>query len=328
MVGVEAQRKRVLIFGATGTIGRATVRAAVDAGHDVTCFLRPTAGAEPPSEQDGATLAYRAVTDPGFGDHPVWGGEPFDCVISCLASRTGAPDDAWAVDYRANQAIFAAAKAHGVTHVILLSAICVQKPRLAFQHAKLAAENELIESGLNYTIARPTAFFKSLSGQIDRVIQGKPYLVFGDGKLTACKPISDRDMGRFLIQCINDETAQNQILPIGGPGPALTPMDQGTHLFALLGRDPKFKHVPLGLMKMIAWCLGTLSKIIPKLAAKAEFARIGTHYASESMLVWDDITQDYAAGATPSFGDDTIFDYYAEVIDGKAQVERGDHSFF
>jgi divinyl chlorophyllide a 8-vinyl-reductase len=52
---------------------------------------------------------------------------------------------------------------------VLLSAICVQKPELAFQHAKLAFERALIDSGLAYTIVRPTAFFKSLSGQVDRV---------------------------------------------------------------------------------------------------------------------------------------------------------------
>lgn len=74
---------------------------------------------------------------------------------------------------------------------VRLSAICVQKPRLAFQHAKLAFEVELQASGLDWTIVRPTAYFKSLSGQVERVRQGKPFLMFGDGTLTACKPISD-----------------------------------------------------------------------------------------------------------------------------------------
>ena len=39
--------------------------------------------------------------------------------------------------------------------MMLLSAICVQKPRLAFQHAKLAFKKQLIQSGLTYSIARP-----------------------------------------------------------------------------------------------------------------------------------------------------------------------------
>ena len=43
---------------------------------------------------------------------------------------------------------------HGVTQMVLLSAICVQKPLLAFQHAKLAFKKQLIRSGLTYSIAR------------------------------------------------------------------------------------------------------------------------------------------------------------------------------
>jgi divinyl chlorophyllide a 8-vinyl-reductase len=70
------------------------------------------------------------------------------------------------------------AKDTGVKHCVMLSAICVQKPLLAFQHAKLAFENELMHSGLTYSIVRPTAFFKSLSGQLQRVKAGKPYLIF------------------------------------------------------------------------------------------------------------------------------------------------------
>ena len=58
---------------------------------------------------------------------------------------------------------------------MLLSAICVQKPLLAFQQAKLAFEKELVASVLVYSIVRPRAFFKSLSGQAQRVKRGKPF---------------------------------------------------------------------------------------------------------------------------------------------------------
>jgi divinyl chlorophyllide a 8-vinyl-reductase len=78
-----------------------------------------------------------------------------------------------------------------------------RNPDLAFQEAKLAFEAELIASGLTYSIVRPTAFFKSLSGQVARLKKGKPFLVFGDGTLTACKPISDRDLGTFIASCLH-----------------------------------------------------------------------------------------------------------------------------
>ena len=108
--------------------------------------------------------------------------------------------------------------------MVLVPAICVQKPLLAFQHAKLAFEIELIESGLAYSIIRPTAFFKSLSGQIERVRQGKNFLVFGGGTLTACKPISGGGLGRYIVRCIEeDDSLSNRVLPIGGPVPATAP---------------------------------------------------------------------------------------------------------
>jgi divinyl chlorophyllide a 8-vinyl-reductase len=123
----------------------------------------------------------------------------------------------------------------GIKNFVLLSAICVQKPLLGFQQAKLAFENELIASGLTYSIVRPTAFFKSLSGQVKRLKQGKPFLLFGDGQLTACKPISDQDLGQYMAKCLSDKNLQNAVLPIGGPGPAITPLQQGEYLFRLMG---------------------------------------------------------------------------------------------
>jgi len=145
----------------------------------------------------------------------------------------------------------AAAHRAGLRQVGLLSAICVQKPRLAFQHAKLAFEKALMDSGLTYSIVRPTAYFKSLSGQVERVRKGKPYLLFGDGGLTACKPISDDDLARYIAECLDDEMRRNRILPIGGPGPAITPRQQGERLFALLDRPPKFKRVPVAILDAI-----------------------------------------------------------------------------
>ena len=327
--------RRVFVLGATGTIGRATVRALVQAGHDVVCFVRARAGvsgALAPDESakllEGAELRFGDVIDAGSLARDGLRGERFDALVSCLASRTGAPKDAWAVDYAAHVTALEAAKAAGVSHVVLLSAICVQKPLLAFQRAKLAFEAALIESGVTYSIVRPTAFFKSLSGQIGRLKQGKPFLVFGDGELTACKPISDDDLGRYLAECLDDESRRNRILPIGGPGDAITPKQQGEHLFALLDQPPRFRHVPVGLLDTIIKVLGTLGRVFTPLAEKAELARIGRYYATESMLVFDPATGHYDAAATPSAGSETLFDFYARLIKGEASIDRGDHAVF
>ena len=50
---------------------------------------------------------------------------------------------------------------------MLLSAICVQKPLLEFQHAKLKLEAELQSAkDITHSIVRPTAFFKSVAAQV------------------------------------------------------------------------------------------------------------------------------------------------------------------
>ena len=276
----------------------------------------------------GSTLRFGDVTEQASLARDGFCGERFDALVSCMASRTGAPKDAWAIDYQAHVDALAVAQEAGVPQMVLLSAICVQKPLLAFQHAKLAFEKALMASGLTYSIVRPTAFFKSLSGQVDRVKRGKPFMVFGDGALTACKPISDDDLGCFLAECLDDVSRHNRVLPIGGPGEAITPKQQGECLFALLGRKPRFTHVPLTLLDSIVFALDGLGRVIPALAEKAELARIGRYYASESMLVWDPAAGRYDAAATPSTGTETLFDFYARLIKGEVTAERGDHAVF
>lgn len=304
---------RVVLFGASGTIGRATATALVARGHGVTCPLRRPC----PDLPEG-------VTQCAF-DAPL---PPADAVVSCLASRSGAPSDAWAVDHAANLRILRAAQATGVPQMVLLSAICVQKPLLAFQQAKLAFEAELVASGLTYSIVRPTAFFKSLSGQVARVQAGKPFLMFGNGTLTACKPISDADLAAFLTDCLTNPDRHNRILPIGGPGPALTPADQAQMLSTLLGHPVKTRRLPVALLSVIIAALSMLGRLSPRLRAKADLARIGRYYATQSMLVWNPDTASYDADATPETGSDRLQDHYARLLSGQARNDLGDHAVF
>ncbi len=324
-----APGQRVLLLGASGTIGRATATALGARGHDLVCFLRPRADGTPPAGLPArAALRFGDVTDRESLLRDGFLGERFDAVVSCLASRTGAPADAWAIDHGAHMAALSAAQAAGVGHFVLLSAICVQKPLLAFQQAKLAFEGALAASGLRYSIVRPTAFFKSLSGQVDRVRAGRPYLLFGDGRLTACKPISDADLGAYIADCLTDPARFDRILPIGGPGPAITPLDIGEWLFRMTGQPPRFRRVPVAMMSGIIGALGAAGLLLPRLRDKAEFARIGRYYATESMLVLDPASGRYDAEATPETGSETLQDFHARMLRGEVTVDRGDHAVF
>ena len=323
--------RHVLLLGASGTIGRATHRALRARGHAVSAIVRAARadGAASSAVSAGAhdERVVADVRDPR-AMAAVFPGRRIDAVVSCLASRTGAPRDAWAIDHAAHVTVLEAARAAGVSQFVLLSAICVQKPRLAFQHAKLAFEAALQQSGLTWSIVRPTAYFKSLSGQVRRVQQGKAFLVFGDGTLTACAPIADEDLADYLVDCLEQPALQQRILPIGGPGPALTPRAQGALLFDLVGTPPRYRAVSPRLLSSVGAVLGAVGRVVPPLADKAEFARIGHYYATESMLVWDAARGRYDADATPRTGTRTLRDHYAMLLQGDTDAGLGAHALF
>lgn len=314
--GDNPASKTVFVAGASGTIGRAVVRACLADGHRVLAQLRK----EPPeriAELAGAQSVIADLSDQTditalLAEHTP------DTIISCTASRSGSPKDARAVDYEGNRALLNAAEEAGVAHFILLSAICVQKPMLAFQHAKLAFEAELVAAKIDHTIIRPTAFFKSLSGQVARVARGKPFMVFGDGTLTRCKPISDADLARFVALAVSDPAKRGQILPIGGPGPAISPLDQRDMLAGLLGEDCGLQRISPHWFRRMGTALKSAARISPLardwLAEKGEYLHIAHYYATESMLALDPESGEYNADATPEFGEDRLIDHYRQML--------------
>lgn len=321
---MSPQPRRVLLLGGSGTIGRATLQALLRRGHAVWVVRRPGSPWVPPA---GALAVDADLADP-LSLARALRGQRLDALVSCMSSRSGEPRDAWAVDHLAHRHALQAALEAGATQAVQLSAICVQKPRLAFQQAKLAFEAELRASGIAFSVVRATAFFKSLSGQVERVRRGRPFLVFGDGRLTACKPVADEDLAEYLCDCLDDPARQGRVLPVGGPGPALTPCDQAALLADLLGRPVPLRHVSPALLAGVARGLGVAARVLPPLAAKAELARIGHYYATESMLVWDEAAGRYDAEATPSTGQRTLRQHYAALLRGEATHERREHAVF
>ncbi|XP_021750712.1 divinyl chlorophyllide a 8-vinyl-reductase, chloroplastic-like [Chenopodium quinoa] len=333
----------VLIVGSTGYIGKFVVKELVKRGFNVIAVAREKSGIrgrygkeETLSQLNGANVCFSDVTNLDDLERNLvnFGVDSIDVVVSCLASRNGGIKDSWLIDYEATKNSLLAGKKFGAVHFVLLSAICVQKPLLEFQRAKLKFEAELMQEaerdeGFSYSIVRPTAFFKSLGGQVELVKDGKPYVMFGDGKLCACKPMSEPDLASFIADSVLDEDKINQVLPIGGPGKALTPLEQGEMLFKLLGKEPKFIKVPIEIMDFAIGVLDFLAKVIPSLEDAAEFGKIGRYYAAESMLVLDPETGEYSAEKTPSYGGDTLEEFFQKVLkEGMAGQELGEQTIF
>ncbi|XP_010454119.1 PREDICTED: divinyl chlorophyllide a 8-vinyl-reductase, chloroplastic [Camelina sativa] len=332
----------VLVVGSTGYIGRFVVKELINRGFNVIAVAREKSGIRGKNDKEetlkqlqGANVCFSDVTDLDVLEKSVENlGFGVDVVVSCLASRNGGIKDSWKIDYEATKNSLLAGKKFGAKHFVLLSAICVQKPLLEFQRAKLKFEAELMDlaenkdSSFTYSIVRPTAFFKSLGGQVEIVKDGKPYVMFGDGKLCACKPISEQDLASFISDCVLEENKINQVLPIGGPGKALTPLEQGEILFKILGREPKFLKVPIEIMDFVIGVLDSIAKIFPSVGEAAEFGKIGRYYAAESMLILDPETGEYSEEKTPSYGKDTLEDFFEKVIrEGMAGQELGEQFF-
>ncbi|KAK6930117.1 NAD(P)-binding domain [Dillenia turbinata] len=331
----------VLVVGSTGYIGKFVVKELVKRGFNVIAVARERSGIrgknskqDTSAELNGANVCFSDVTHLDSLQKSLENLTlPIDVVVSCLASRTGGIKDSWKIDYEATRNCLVAGRKFGASHFVLLSAICVQKPLLEFQRAKLKFEAELLKEAkeddrFTYSIVRPTAFFKSLGGQVELVKDGKPYVMFGNGNLCACKPISEQDLASFIADCVLKNDKINQVLSIGGPGKALTPLEQGEMLFRLLGKEPKFIKVPIQIMDFAIGLLDFLVKIFPSMEDAAEFGKIGRYYAAESMLVLDPETGEYSADQTPSYGKDTLEEFFARVLrEGMAGQELGEQMF-
>ena len=310
---------KIFVAGSTGYIGKNVVKYALENGFDVV-----TAKRHPDNKPGQLNKKLKVIKISNNDNNWIADLEKVDVIISCLASRTGEPKDAHLVDYKLNCLLLEKAKALKCSQFILLSAICVQKPRLAFQFEKLAFEEELKKSGLNFSIVRPTAYFKSLSGQIENIKKGKPYVYFGDGQITQCNPISEKDLSLCILSCIKDKTKWRKILPIGGPKQSITPKDIGKILFEIFEVSPKYKSFPTKLLDAIRLLLLIISPFSNWAKNKSELIKIAKYYATESMLIWDEKKECYDANMTPSTGKDTLRDYFYSIknLDLQLEIDR------
>lgn len=288
VVNTVALAKKVVVVGSTGYIGKFVTKELSNRGFSTTAVVRPGGGASRLLSTSEVKVVEADVTDPSSVRTNVFQSKSADVVISCLASRSGVKQDSFAIDYQATLNVLKEAKEAGVGHFILLSAFCVRKPLLQFQFAKLDFEKALIEAcsdgTMRYSIVRPTAFFKSVSGQFELLQQGWPFVMFGDGEICKCNPIAESDLAAFMVNCIDDESKWNKAIDLGGPDDGMTMKQQGEMIFKILQKEPKFWKVPIGLFDVIIDSLAFLGKFSPKFEDAAELGRIGKYYAVEDML--------------------------------------------
>ena len=194
------------------------------------------------------------------------------------------------------------AAAASSAHYVLLSAFCCGKPELQFQFAKLQLEAEIRAMSsprLSHSIVRPTAYFKSLDGQIEAARKGGPILYFGSGQ-TAANAISEEDLAEFLVESAVNAAEigmLNSTRNIGGPdNPPITKLQQIDLIYDALDIPPMKRRtisIPLSVFQVLISSFKALSSLLrllgqKELSTKAEDAveiiRIVKYYATEPMV--------------------------------------------
>ena len=294
---LDAAKGTAVVAGATGYIGKNTVRESVRQGYKTIALVRDAKKCEGKAFEDffkGAEVVECDVTDAEslkrtFSSITKENGQ-IDAIVSCLASRSGVKKDAYLIDYQATLNCLDAGRACGAKHFVLLSAFCVKNPWLQFQQAKLKFEAALQDqTDMTYTIVRPTAFFKSVSGQLEVVQSGSPFVMFGDGEVTQCNPIAESELATYMMDSVTEPARRNRIINLGGPDEPMTMKMQGEMLFKATGKEPKYVNAPLWLFDVIINTLQFFADItkLESLEDAAETGRIGKYYAVESMLTTD-----------------------------------------
>lgn len=196
---------KLIVFGATGTIGRQVVEQALSQGHEVTAFARDPAGLRP----DHRNLARRAgdVLDPDAVDDAVAG---HDAVLIVLgAGRKGA------VRAAGTKNVIAAMQRRGVRRLLCLTTLGAgdSRPVLNFfwkyimfglllrdTYADHQAQEALVmRSGLDWTIVRPGAF-------TDGPATGAYKHGFSPTERGLKLKVSRADVAGFMLRQLADET--------------------------------------------------------------------------------------------------------------------------
>ncbi|MFC6953413.1 SDR family oxidoreductase [Halorubellus litoreus] len=146
---------RILVTGATGTLGNALLPRLRDAGHAVRAASRTPDAAARTDSTDAEWMELDLVDGTGV-ERAV---ADVDVVVHAASAPTG---DAEAVDVDGTRRLLDAAETAGVDHVVYPSIVGIEDVPLSYYEHKLAAERVVESGSVPSTIVRATQFHQFL----------------------------------------------------------------------------------------------------------------------------------------------------------------------
>ncbi|MFB6813286.1 SDR family oxidoreductase [Streptomyces sp. NPDC056347] len=213
----------ILVTGATGNIGRALLSEL----HLV-----------------GGVPARGLTRDVGRASFPE-GVEAVEGDLGRVDSLKGALDGARALFLPAGRGadaeVLAAARRAGVEHVVLVSSITVRThPHLPQAGANLAVERALQDSGMAWTVLRPTQFASNTLWWAESIReQGVVRAPYGDVGLPAIHPA---DIAAVARVALTEPGHRGRTYELTGPE-RITPRQQLAALAEALGRELSFDEI-------------------------------------------------------------------------------------
>ncbi|MEU6715372.1 NAD(P)H-binding protein [Nonomuraea sp. NPDC046802] len=146
---------RILVTGATGTLGGALVPALVKEGYQVRALSRATRGNTAHVEWIWGDLVSGKGLDEALRE-----------VDAIAHLATSGPRGRGFVDVPGTRMLIAAAHAAGVPHLLFTSVVGADRAAVGYLAHKLEAERLIAESGLGWTVLRATPFHQSLDRRL------------------------------------------------------------------------------------------------------------------------------------------------------------------
>jgi uncharacterized protein YbjT (DUF2867 family) len=234
----------LLIVGATGTLGRQIARCALDEGYKVRCLVRSQRKAAFLKEW-GAELVQGNLCNPDSLPPALEG------ITAVIDAATTRPTDSLSmkqVDWEGKVNLIQAAKIAEVERFIFFSILDSEKyPHVPLMEIKRCTEAFLAESGLNYTVFKPSGFMQGLIGQYAiPILEKQAVWVMGDSSPIAY--MDTQDIARFAIRSIQVPETINRTFPVVGSR-AWGAYEIIRLCERLSGQEAKVSRMPIGLLR-------------------------------------------------------------------------------